>query len=162
MTEAKLSFTAKIDGDLFTVRGDTIPEFVNSLGLATQAIEHARTLQAHARGQQGNISTPSHDQAVATVTASLPVAAVVEYQQPQAAAPQVVNASGVQIETDKFFRKFHYGLPSPHTSPRGPMLLMEAKSKAGKPYKAWVDPSEGPRWPGPYNPADKADRIYEN
>ena len=39
MTESKFSFTGKLNGtDLFTVRGDSIEEYVTNLTMATEAI----------------------------------------------------------------------------------------------------------------------------
>jgi hypothetical protein len=46
---------------------------------------------------------------------------------------------------DRWGKKFVYGLPQAPTVPNGRMILLEATSKAGKPYKCWVDPLEGPK-----------------
>ena len=62
MTEAKFSFTTKVDGDLLTARGDTAEEFSYSLGVAKNLVAEVRALQRAARDSD----TPTHDQAVAS------------------------------------------------------------------------------------------------
>jgi hypothetical protein len=50
VTEANFSFTTKVNGDLFTVRGSTIDEFKENLvaSVVTEIGEHVKSLQVQA------------------------------------------------------------------------------------------------------------------
>lgn len=84
-TESNFSFTTKVNGDLFTVRGDTVEEFKANLrdAVTLEALDYAKALQEHAHGQQ----QPTTAQAVANVQAAFPGAQVVE----ERPAPQPVQ-----------------------------------------------------------------------
>lgn len=162
MTEARFSYTTKIRGDLLTVRGDSAQEFKNNLDaflFNNDILDQINNVHEVAQ-TYGNGATPAAapaaaptvtvDQAAATVAAAF-----------NAAAPAAAPAAGpqaVEQQTDKWGKLYTKGLPNAPVVPNGPMLLLEAKSKAGKPYKCWVDPLEGP-WPV-RKVTEKADRQW--
>lgn len=55
MSEAKYSITIKINGDLFTVRGDTPEEFAKNVEDATALILAVRTLQRNAQQESETV-----------------------------------------------------------------------------------------------------------
>jgi hypothetical protein len=148
MTEAKFSFTTKINGDLLTVRGDTAQEFNNNLDaflLSPDTMSRVWQVQveAHSYSNDGAPTpAPSVDQAAAAVSSALDAAPVAA----PAPAATVAAPQAVEQQTDRWGKLYTRGLPGAPVVPNGAMLLLEAKSKAGKPYKCWVDPLEGP-WP---------------
>lgn len=66
--------------------------------------------------------------------------------------------------SDKWGKKFVYGHPDAPDLPggRGKYILMEAKSKEGKPYKKWVDPLKGPKPAKPSEDGEKAPDLWVN
>ena len=164
--ESNYSFTTKIAGDLLTVRGDSSTEFaanIDAFLLSDALIQKVIAFQADVRtnvvASDGNAQLAAAETALANggVTATYtpvpaaPAPATVTLgvdpsMVPAAAAPQQA-ATGEVIETvmDKWGKKFTYGLPQAPVVPNGRMLLVEATNKAGKPYKAWVDPLTGPK-----------------
>lgn len=57
--ESNFSFTTKIDGDLFTVRGDTPEQFVTNVKAATlDLIDYVAALQEAARGTNQTPTAP--------------------------------------------------------------------------------------------------------
>lgn len=126
--EAPFSFTTKVNGDLFTVRGDTFEQFVQNLTQCASVAQIAGLIDA----LDGKVSTA---QAVETVQSVFPGAQVVQdtpavtpfpAQQfapvPPAApvAPPAAPAAGANCA-------------------HGPMKLMPAgiSKKTGKPYNAF-------------------------
>lgn len=68
MNEAKFSLTIKVDGDLFTVRGDTAQEFAENANAAAGVITAVKALQQASNGSVGNL------QAVQATEVALPQA----------------------------------------------------------------------------------------
>lgn len=148
MTESNFSFTTKVNGDLFTVRGNTAEEFDANLTAA--------------------IISGLHDKAAALIeaingTARERVTPTIQQEQPVApitAAPAA--PSGLEILQDRWGNKYTYGHPdAPDLGDgRGKYIQKSGVSKAGKPYIAWVDPIKGPK---PARPgASEAPPIYLN
>lgn len=74
---------------------------------------------------------------------------------PTRAAPSAPSAAGANAappapssntkqETDKFGRTYTYEVPGAPTCPHGTTVLLEATSKAGKPYKRWECGTKSP------------------
>ena len=128
-TEAPISFTTKIGGDLLTVRGDSVSEFVN------------------------NLRTVVNDESVADLIGELQalcghapaVAAVKEIA--GGTVTEVVASSGPEEVTDKYGNKYTYGLVDAPTIPDTDLkaVLKEWTAKSGKQLKAYVHPRKGPK-----------------
>ena len=148
MTEANYSFTTKTNGDLFTVRGNTIDEFVNNLVDAHAAHGAVRSLQ----GMQSSpvITTPNtHEEAAYVIAAA-------------GMNPQVIQTSTPSIEVlqDRYGNEWTYGHPDAPDLPdgRGKYAKKKGVSKAGKSYTGWFDPAKGPK---PFKPgAVEAETIW--
>ena len=134
MTESKFSFTGKLNGtDLFTVRGDSIEEYVTNLTMATEAIKAATELQTILGGRGGMTSMDKAVQALADAGMN----------------PQPVSDGPASIEVikDKYNNEWTYGHPDAPDLPdgRGKYAKKKGISKAGKAYVGWFDPSKGPK-----------------
>lgn len=146
-TESNFSVTFKVNGDLFTVRGDDAATFRGNLDavILTDLAEKVLTAQQAAHDAAGMAP------AVAVVQASVGVPAQAApapaYQAPAAAAPAAAPQGGVETVQDKWGNTWIYGLPQAPALPdgRGQYALKQGKSKAGKPYKGWFDPAKGPK-----------------
>lgn len=100
-------------------------------------------------GRLGGLS--SHLNGVATAATGLG-GQVVEHQaeRPVAAPVQVAVGAppvtapaapqGGRTATDRYQNRYTEGAPGAPLTPYGPMVLKEGISRAGKPYKAWIDP----------------------
>lgn len=141
MTEARFSFTTKVNNDLFTVRGDTIDEFVSNLEESVAAVTAVNELQEATRG-------------VAAVVAAVPEAQVVSTNVTPtlSSAPSVAPTGAVETETDNWLNVWTYNLPDAPDLPdgRGKYALAKRKSKKGEWYTKFVDPYKGPKpFPAP-------------
>lgn len=160
-TEARWSVTIKTNrGDLVTSRADSIEEFLPQITDLMGVVKLINDENAAA-----NASPVSHQQAVQTATAALggeviytnapqqpaQQAPLQQQYQPQAtqqyAPPAPQGAPGqVEVLTDRYGGKYHYGIYDAPRMPNGePYILKEWISKAGKQLKKWVDPMDGPR-----------------
>ncbi len=76
-TEAKFSFTTRLGSDLFTVRGDTVEEFIANLDGSVHAVGNAQNLQAvsTAIGGLGGGTVVSQQPAPAAAPAPTPAPA---------------------------------------------------------------------------------------
>jgi hypothetical protein len=146
--ESNFSVTFKVNGDLFTVRGDDAATFRANLDavILTDLPDKVLTAQAAAH-EAGAIAG-----AVATVQASVAAPATAApapvYQAPVEAAPVAAPVQGgVETVQDKWGNTWIYGLPQapPLGDGRGNYALKQGKSKAGKAYKGWFDPAKGPK-----------------
>ncbi len=143
-TESNFSVTFKLNGDLFTVRGDDAATFRGNLDavILTDLAEKVLTAQQAAHDAAG--IAPAVAQVQQSVAAPAQAAPAPAYQAPAAApaAPQ-----GVETVADRWGNTWIYGLPQAPALPdgRGQYALKQGKSKAGKPYKGWFDPAKGPK-----------------
>lgn len=144
-TESHFSFTTKVNGDLLTVRGESVEEFTFNAEALADSLEAIAALQAAAQG----IGRPQPAQAQPVQQA--PVTPEQAVQNVQAAIPQaqVVQQAPTQIEViqDKWGNTWTYNLPDAPDLPdgRGKYAQKQGVSKAGKPYKAFFDPAKGPK-----------------
>ena len=135
--ESNFSFTTKVNGDLLTVRGDSIEEFTFNAGELASSLQAITELQEAARAVMG----VTQAEAVANVQAAVPGATVT---QPAAAEqPQ----QGPETLADRWGNQWTYGAPGAPDLPdgRGKYALKQGTSKAGNQYKAWMDPASGPK-----------------
>lgn len=175
--ESNYSLTVKVNGDLLTVRGDNAAEFstnIDAFLLSDALIDKVLAFQADVRtnvqAQDGAAQLAAAEAALATggVTATfttapaapVPVTPGVDPSMVPAAAPAPAATGEVETVMDRWGKKFVYGLPQAPTVPNGRMILLEATSKAGKPYKCWVDPLEGPK--PTKKVTEKAERVFIN
>lgn len=153
-TESNFSVTFKVNGDLFTVRGDDAATFRANLDavILTDLADKVLTAQSAAHEASG-VAAPAVAQVQQSVAAPAQAAPAPTYQAP---APQ----GGVETVTDRFGNTWIYGLPDAPQLPdgRGQFVLKQGRSKAGKAYKGWFDPAKGPK---PFTPgAVEADPIF--
>lgn len=130
-TEAPISFTIKVGprGDLFTVRGDSVSDFVNNLRTVVNDESVADLVgEFMAMANTGGAVAAVKEIAGGTVT---------EIQAP--AGPEEV--------TDKYGNKYTYGLVDAPTIPDTDLkaVLKEWTAKSGKQLKAYVHPRKGPK-----------------
>jgi len=146
-TESNFSVTFKVNGDLFTVRGDDAATFRGNLDavILTDLAEKVLTAQQAAHDAAG--IAPAVAQVQQSVAAPAQAAPAPAYQAPAAAAPAAAPQGGVETVQDKWGNTWIYGLPQAPALPdgRGSYALKQGKSKAGKPYKGWFDPAKGPK-----------------
>jgi hypothetical protein len=129
--ETPYSFTTKLNGDLFTVRGTNPDEFLNNIKDALDVIESLKVLQTAA---QANMAS-----AVEAVKQVIPTAT------PTAQ----VNGDEIAVVPDKYGNIWTYNRPDAPPHPvRGHFVLKAGTNQAGKAYKGWFDPCQGPLWPG--------------
>lgn len=132
--EVPFSFTTKINGDLFTVRGNTADEFVANTEAALGVIESVKALQQSA--------TMTMAQAKTNITSVMP-------------AETVEENGELSVIPDKYGNIWTYGRPDAPAHPiRNKYVMKSGKNKEGKPYKGWFDPCQGPLWSGGPVPKD--------
>lgn len=152
MTESMFSFTAKLNNDLFTVRGNTIDEFKSNLAAAITAVGDASSLQAATLGRGttgGAYAATNMDQAIQNLQNAGMIA------EPVASSPQAI-----EVVKDKYGNEWTYGHPDAPALPdgRGKYAKKKGVSKAGKAYVGWFDPAKGPK---PFSPgAVEAETIW--
>ena len=134
MTESTFSYTGKLNGqDLFTVRGNSAPEFIANLQAATQAVAAAADLQMTLLSRTGQTNM---DRAITVLQdAGL-------NPEPVSATPQAI-----EVVKDKYGNEWTYGHPDAPDLPdgRGKYAKKKGVSKAGKAYVGWFDPAKGPK-----------------
>ncbi len=144
MNEATYSVTIKVNGDLFTVRGNNYDEFVENVAAAKSAVGFIKALQG------GGATTPAHPSpqlgATDIITDAFPGAKVIS-ETP--AAPAQVAA--IEVMMDRYGNEWTYGHPDAPALPdgRGKYAKKKGTSKAGKAYVGWFDPAKGPK---PFKP----------
>lgn len=148
MNEATYSVTIKVNGDLFTVRGNNYDEFVENVTAAKSAVGFIKALQG------GNVAVAAPS-ATSVITDAFPGATVVS-ETP--AAP--VAAAAIEVIMDRYGNEWTYGHPDAPALPdgRGKYAKKKGTSKAGKAYVGWFDPAKGPK---PFPPgATEAETIW--
>lgn len=140
-TEAPFSFTTKVNGDLLTVRGETVSQFVDrlrELAEDPQIEEALGTVQA-----LGGVAAAVAGLGATVIASTAP-----------ATAPTPSTSEGPTLLTDKYGGEWTYNHPDAPDLPdgRGKYALHAWKSKAGKFLKAWKDPAKGPK---PFSPGSE-------
>ena len=146
-TEAPFSFTTKFNGDLLTVRGETIDEFADRIAELASDPRISDAL--------GDLQMVSGVVAVKQQMGGSVVSTT--QQQPVAAA----QPAGPEVVTGKYGDKWTYGLLDAPDLPdgRGKYVLREWTDKANKARIAFVDPAKGPK---PFSPgAEEAKIIWK-
>jgi len=123
MNEAKYSLTIKINGDLFTVRGDTAEEFSQNVTNAHAIVDAVKALQAFSGG--------------------VAVAPKVAQTTPTYTAP-VVSGEQAIVNTFGEMDLYNVQVSNPHSCPHGARQYKQGVNKAGKPYKGWYCPQLSP------------------
>lgn len=123
--EALFSFTTKVNGDLFTVRGNTVDEFITNLKSAAPAVGYAKSLQDVNQGVPSTV-----EQAVANLEAA--------GLEPTPVVPSI------EEKTDKWGGVFQKGHPDMPKCEHGARIKAKKISKAGKPYTAFVCVNDSP------------------
>ena len=123
-SEARYSITIKINGDLFTVRGDTPEEFATNVESATALILSVRTLQRNA----------THE----SETALAKNASAVEVPFPEPVQQAAMNGDLYNTVFPAAAGNF---------CKHGARNYKEGFNKAGKPYKGWYCPQLSPECP---------------
>ena len=144
-TEAPFSFTTKFNGDLLTVRGETVDEFADRI---MDLANDPRITDALADLQKVS--------GVTVVKQTLGATEVDTEASPTTAAP-----GKPEVVTGKYGDKWTYGLSDAPALPdgRGDYVLREWTDKSGKARKAFVDPAKGPK---PFSPgAEEAKIIWK-
>lgn len=177
-TESNYSFTTKYNGDLLTVRGDTIDEFYSN---AIQLASHGDVFHVLGKVQSGTVPQPFQSapaqvyapadapapwdqptqQAIQNVQAQIPAAQVVQQQpafapnvtsSPGQGYPSGVNtlapATGMRQVAGKFGQVWTYDVPGAPQGQYGPMVQLQGARKDGSPYTCWAEQPEGPEWKG--------------
>lgn len=131
--EAPFSFTTKVAGDLFTIRGDSFDEFLKNLTLSAN-IASVSNLISELNGETPHTT----EQAVANVQQVFPEAQVTtdSYTQPvPPQQPQFVPQNFAPVAPPAAPAAPAAGVNCAH----GPMKLMPAgvSKKTGKPYNAF-------------------------
>lgn len=129
--EAPYSVTVKINGDLFTVRGGTIEEFIENLMNAPTAVEWVIALQgrvgnAPAQSPQQNTQAPQNDAV------------------PQQQASQPAASGGIDSTSDRWGNTFQRGVPGTGYCAHGARVVKNGTSKAGKAYKMYACVNDTP------------------
>lgn len=167
-TEANFSFTTKIDGDLFTIRGNSIQEFQQNLEAANQsgigANIKAMVTSVNNTGALNSVlgatpvdpaqnSAPVHQEQQQPQQQGNPweqqgQQPQGQWGQPQQQAPQQQGGWGAPPQQQGGWGNAPQGgggAPAGMTPPTNPitgqpMMFKEGVSKkTGKPYKMWVD-----------------------
>lgn len=171
-SEANYSLTVKVNGDLLTVRGGNSTEFSQHLDafllsddLINKVIAFQSDVRVSVQAQDGAAQLAAAETALAQggITVQPGAAAFTPTADPSLVAPTAPPTANGAVERvpGKFAGQFYtYNVTGAPLSANGPMLLLEAVSKAGKPYRAWVDPLEGPK--PAKKVAEKAPRQYIN
>jgi hypothetical protein len=130
---AAFSFTVKLGGDLFTIRGNTPEEFmahVQSVVLDPDVIATAQALQEHA------VAASKDYNPVAAAKAGLGATHVATIDTPAKAAP--AGPAPWDTPADPFGSSTTAPAPA---CEHGPRLWKEGTSKQGKPWKGWFCPN---------------------
>lgn len=154
MNEATYSVTIKVNGDLFTVRGNNYDEFVENVTAAKSAVGFIKALQGGGQLVAGD-PAGSIGSATSVITQAFPGATVVS-ETP--AAP--TQAAAIEVIMDRYGNEWTYGHPDAPALPdgRGKYAKKKGTSKAGKAYVGWFDPAKGPK---PFPPgATEAETIW--
>lgn len=131
-SEAPFSFTTKVDGDLFTIRGNDFYDFLGNLK-AVEAVPSVAYLVALING---GAPATAHAAAVAVIQQAIPDAVVVEdYIQPAPPVQPAFAPIPPQPVAPVAPQAAAAGMACAH----GPMKLMPAgvSKKTGKPYNAF-------------------------
>lgn len=133
-TEAPFSFTTKVNGDLLTVRGETVDQFADRLA---ELAADPRIIDALGEVQALGGTAP----AVAAVKQAMPGSTVTEVVTEAAPSGQPEQV------TDKYGAVYTYNHPDAPALPdgRGLYVYKEWRDKSGKARKAFVDPVKGPK-----------------
>lgn len=138
-TEAPFSFTLKVNGDLFSIRGNDFFEFIANLEKAIDVIGSIRALQAAASGSTQSLSE-------AFVVQSLQDAGFAPQivSQPAETAPQTQTYGGPTEKTDKWGNRFIAGVPDTGFCQHGPRVKATKTSQKGTAYTAYVCVNDSP------------------
>jgi hypothetical protein len=130
-SESNFSFTTKVDGDLFTVRGDTFAEFTSHVSEASGSFAMSNLLNI--LNQEAHVST---EQAVATVTQAFPATQVISDSYNAPVTPPVQTFAPVPPPQAAAPAAPPQGVK---TCAHGPMKLQPAgiSKKTGNPYNAF-------------------------
>jgi len=138
MTESMFSYTGKLNGqDFFTIRGNSVQEFIANLQSASLAIASAADLQMQLLSRSGQNTL---DKAIQTIQdAGMQPASV------------TTTADSIEVVKDKYGNEWTYGHPDAPQLPdgRGKYAKKKGISKVGRPYVGWFDPAKGPK---PFRP----------
>lgn len=141
----KIQASGKCGDIIVVIAGDTPAEFQdNAMAIlgpdAMDSIGEAFKAALVAGAEMG-VMTKAQDTVIAAGMAqSTPAQAAVTTP----AVPATSSESSVKEETDKWGKKFTYGVPGAPSCPHGPRVKINAISKAGKPYEGWVCPTTTP------------------
>lgn len=151
-TEAPFSFTLKVSGDLFSIRGNDFFEFVSNLDKATDAIGSIRTLQTAASGATQSLSEAAVMQSLQSAGFSPQIVS-----EPAEQAPQTQTYGGPTEKTDKWGNKYLAGVPDTGFCSHGPRVKATKTSSKGTVYTAFVCVNDSPF--GDYKQG-KCDQVY--
>lgn len=120
-SESNYSLTTKVDGDLFTVRGDTAEEFQNNLRavVTNDLVSYVLAVQEAARGNKAQAAVHQ------TFPGATPVADTRSFEQIVSEPAQASTFSGAAAAA---------GAP---TCAHGARSWKSGTSKNGKPYNGW-------------------------
>lgn len=123
-SESNYSFTTKIHGDLFTVRGDTAEEFQANVELiiTNKVLDSISSLQEMIASDGSTGSVKNVQNAFAATPTQPPT--------PQTTPSQATEAPQESVSTFN-------GLSSTPSCDHGPRKWNEGISKAGNPYRGW-------------------------
>jgi len=120
--EATYSATVKVNGDLFTVRGGTVEEFLENLMNAQTAVSWIEALQGIGVAQSPQPASQAPQNAAV----------------PQQQAPQSAPTGGIETMQDKWGNSFQRGVPGTGYCAHGARVVKNGTSKAGKAYKMYA------------------------
>lgn len=140
--EAPFSFTLKVNGDLFSIRGEDVFDFIPRLEAAATVIPAIIALQEAAKGSQ-----------------SVSEARAVQNLQNAGFAPQIVSApaetapvqqvreaptGGLEERTDKWGNKYIAGVPDTGFCQHGARVKATKSRRDGGTYTAYVCVNDSP------------------
>jgi hypothetical protein len=133
MQEAPLSFTTKVNGDLLTVRGTTVDEFM----------DRVQELAADPRLTDALTEL----QSISGVAVAKTMLGATEIAAPAAPAAAPAAAGAPEVVKNQYGNVFTYNHPEAPDLPdgRGKYVFKEWSDKSGKQRKAFVDPIKGPK-----------------
>jgi len=150
MTEKNVTVTVKTKlGSLVTIRADEPKEFTERVDEAGRVLFDKAVMAFESL--INDVNTPLAVDEVAkalgatVIAAPAPLAPVPPDPTDRWSAPSTAQEN----VTDRYGNNFTYNLPNAPTCERGTMVLKSSVSKAGKPYKCFVDPASAPKWAGP-------------
>ena len=150
------------DGTLINIRATSLEELDGQLdilaaedgALIAKIVETATGFGAAYNVSAGVQATPP--------AGNVPAASTPTAGPASSAAPQSQGGGGGRVVTDRWGNQFVYDAPGAPITPRGSAVMKMGTSKAGKPYKRWVDPASGPEWYPKPKPADLWDGEFVN